>query len=357
MLYKVIMNKNDFFKIHNKIASKNLNINEDEAEFEVELGAYNIIKESGYKYKLKESLYTKIKIFMKTYYYLIIGVLFLFSLLYINSYRVSKIIFNINTPINNEIKQEIESNYKKLFNFNFADINYTSLSNKLQKKYLEYPYIAVYSSNNDIKVDIYREDKYPTLSANEYGNIIAKKDSVVDTFYIYSGVGQLYKNKFVREGDILISATGNMGGLGLVIGNVYEKINIEIKKKETIIEETENKDNYGKISLFGNDFFLNKDNNYNESNINERVVFNFFDIFKIKQIEEIEKNAIIKEYEKEDALIKAKNIIINNFEDNKISDLEKIIDIYEYNYYQNEESHNFTFIIKKLESIGTLATI
>ena len=38
------MRKEDFFKIHNRIAANEVNVLIDDVEFEVELGSYNIIK-------------------------------------------------------------------------------------------------------------------------------------------------------------------------------------------------------------------------------------------------------------------------------------------------------------------------
>ncbi|MBQ9124328.1 MAG: hypothetical protein IJY14_01435 [Acholeplasmatales bacterium] len=90
MNYKIKMKKDDFFKIHNRIAANDVNVLKDEVSFKVELGSYNIIKDSGYKYYLEDSFKIKFNYFMKKYHLLIIGLLFFFSLLYINSYRLDE---------------------------------------------------------------------------------------------------------------------------------------------------------------------------------------------------------------------------------------------------------------------------
>lgn len=197
MNYKVIMNKNDFFKIHNRIAAKNLEIKEDKVSFEVELGSLNVLKESGYSYHLVDSFRIKLRFFIKQYYLVLVGVLFLFSVLYINSYRVNGIFFNINTPINASIEQRIKKSYKRLFCFNFSNLNYAALSKSLRIEYVEYPYIEVYAKGNKILVDIYSyDDEYPQAATNDAkGDIIAKKDGVVDRFYVYNGSAQVGKNK------------------------------------------------------------------------------------------------------------------------------------------------------------------
>ena len=85
MIYKIRMNKNDFFKLHNRISAKNVSIDGEMVEFNVELGSYNIVKESGYHYNVESSLSIKFKSFMKKYYLLLMGILYLFAILYINS--------------------------------------------------------------------------------------------------------------------------------------------------------------------------------------------------------------------------------------------------------------------------------
>ena len=73
------MNKNDFFKLHNRISAKNVSIDGEMVEFNVELGSYNIVKESGYHYNVESSLSIKFKSFMKKYYLLLMGILYLFA--------------------------------------------------------------------------------------------------------------------------------------------------------------------------------------------------------------------------------------------------------------------------------------
>ncbi|MGM9969454.1 MAG: sporulation protein YqfD [Anaeroplasma sp.] len=356
-MYKLSMKKSDFFKIHNKISTRSLSISEDEASFEVELGSLNIIKESGYEYKLEESLRTKITMFMKSYYMIIIGVAFLFSILYINSYRVNRIIFNIETPINKDIETEITSNYKRLFSYDFADIDYALLSKKLQKKYIEYPYIAVYSRNNNILVDIYKENEYPSVSSIEYGNIIAKKDAIIDSYFIYNGTSHIYKNKYVKKGDILIEALGSNGGQGLILGYTYEKIEVDVPVSQNEYIKSEESIFFYSIEIFGNSFYINKKESFNLYEEKVSTSFNLFDIFKINKIEQCEKYAIIKENSINDAINIAEEKIIDAFKENVVSDLEKIVDIYPYSSKLINDKYHCTFIVKKVESIGELNII
>ena len=104
--------------------------------------------------------------------------------------------------------------------------------------------------------------------------------------------------------------------------------------------------------MFDNSFDINKNNNYLISDKNSNNIFNLFDFFSIKKIEEHEKNDIIKRYTRDEAVLEAQNRIINDFNNKRIYELEKITDIVEYNYNETDDLYCFTFIVKKIESIG-----
>lgn len=352
MKYKISMSKDNFFKIHNKISCTDLTIVEDNAIFYVEDTVFNIIKDSKIPYSIIESLSMKIKRIISKYYLLMFGVFFLFSILYINTFRVNKIIFSIETPINDEIENTIKKSYRRLFMFDFTNINCNKLSMELQKKYIEYPYISVYQKNNNIIVDIYDELNTIKADTNLSGYLVAKKDSIVDSYFVYGGSLEVYKNKYVKKGDVLISNTIASGGVGLVLGYTYEKIELKINKKENIEELSGNNIKYQQLELFSNLININKDQSYKLYDYKEKVVFNLFDVFKIKEIEENEKSAIIKTYSEEEAIEIGKSIIIEAFNNNMISAREKIIDILHYNTTDNENSYSITYLVKKLESIG-----
>lgn len=357
MTYKIIMDKNDFFKIHNRIAAKNLEIKEEKVRFEVELGSLSVLKESGYPYHLVDSFRIKLQFFIKQYYLVLIGVLFLFTILYINSYRVNTIRFNITTPINQSIEARIRQSFKRLFCFNFSNLNYTAFSKELRLEYVEYPYIEVYSKNNDILVEIYSyDDKYPDKSDNfSAGDIVAKKDGIVDSFYVYSGNSLISKNKYVKKGDVLISGSINNNSVtskGMVMAYTYEKVSLEIAKREETEAETDSRQSYYRLCFFNQGFSVNKKTSYGLFNSTEKNVFNLFDIFYVKKIEETEKNVIIKENDEDKAIEQAEQTVRANFEQNKVSDAEKIVELMTYDVNEGENSFTITFIMKKLESIG-----
>lgn len=354
MIYKIKMNKDDYFKISNKIISSNLCINDDEVTFEIEGGSYNILKRTNYEFKIIESLRSKILRFLSRYGLLITGILFLISLLYMNIYRVSRVEFNRQTPINASIEYRIKSSYKRLLCFDFCSLDYKEFSKEMQRTYFEYPFINVTCKNNVISVYIANVDEAQyQIDAALNGNIVAKKDGVVDIFYVYSGKSQVSKNKYVREGDILIQGTETVRGM--VLATTYDKMELEIAKKETIEQLTEETSTYHDITLFGWNFAVGKKQSFELYQRSETPVFNLFDFFSMKKIAETKKNAIIKTYSKDTALELAEKRITDDFVSHQSNSLEKIIAITNTKMEETEDSYKFTFIVKKYESIGAFS--
>ena len=46
MGYKIKMKKSDFFKVNNRILASNIEIQDDDVIFDIELGSYNILKKT-----------------------------------------------------------------------------------------------------------------------------------------------------------------------------------------------------------------------------------------------------------------------------------------------------------------------
>lgn len=354
MVYKIRMRKDDYFKISNKIISSNLTILDDDVTFEIEGGSYNILKRTNYEFKVIESLQSKILRFFSHYGLLITGVMFLLSVLYMNIYRVSKVEFNRETPINDEIEYRIKSSFKTLFCFQFCNIDYNEFSKSMCKTYFEYPYINVSRKNNTIYVYVAEVDEASRTNQTELdGNIVAKKDGVVDVYYTYAGKSLVSKNKYVRKGDILIE--GNDKVSGLVMATTYEKLDISIPKRNKVEQYTSERQKYTNCKLFGWTFDLGKKQSYELYEENEKLIFNLFDIFSLKKIEHMKKNVIIKTYQQEEALALAKEKIKEDFAVHQTNDLEELIAITNTKMNEAEDEFQFTFILKKYESIGAFS--
>lgn len=351
MIYKIKMKKDDYFKISNKIISSNLSINDDEVLFEIEGGSYNILKRTNYEFKVIESLRSKILRFFSRYGILVAGILFLFSILYMNIYRVQRIEFNRETPINGEISYRIKSSYKRLLCFDFCSLNYKEFSKEMQKTYFEYPYINVSCRNNVISVYIANIDEANyNLSAPLEGDIVAKKDGVVDVFYVYNGKSVVAKNKYVRTGDVLIE--GNTQVRGMVLATTYDKIELPISKESR--KEVLDKDisNYYDLSLFNWNLSLGKKKSFDLFQKDEALIFNLFDFISLKKIAETKKNVIINSYSEKEALDIAQKRIEEDFTEHQSNDLEHIVSMANTKMEETEDSYIFTFIVKKYESIG-----
>ena len=349
MIYKIKMNKNDFFKVNNKILANNLEIVDEDIFFEVESGSYNILKKTNYEFKVVESIASRTKRIIKDYGLILFGFLFLFSLLYLNSYRVSEIVFNRETPINDEIENSLKESFKTLLCFDFTDIDYYEYSKKLCNNYFEYPYISVEHKNNKVYVYIAEINEVTEIEKINNGSLISAKTGIIDDYYIYSGKNNIYRNKFVKEGDILIEGDY---AKGLVMGTTYEKINISIPKSQTTFEFTNKKSEYLTVNFGNYNFELGKDENFSLFDQEKIEKFNIFDFFIIKKIVENEKSAIIKAYTLNEGLEIAKKKIECSFYENSTNDLEKIISITNITALELEDSYEYCFIVKSYESFG-----
>lgn len=357
MFYNVQMKTEDFFKIHNRIVAERVEIKDKNVTFKIDMTSYKFLKKSGYKFKIIDSMNNKLKGFFVRYYIVLIGILFVFSILYIDSYRVSGIRFNKETEINNEIENIIKSKYKRLLWIDYCNLDYESLSLNLRKKYSSYPYINVYEKNNEIIVDIFNYDeKYTGLIENINGNIISKKDAVIDMIYVYSGTSEVYKNKYVKKGDVLISGVLSedvvVSAKGLVMGYTYEMKNISIPKEFQKEFLTNNIETYNRINIFSLGFNMGKKNSFEHYEYLTTTTFNLYNIFCIEKV--IEKE---KKYEKilinsDKAVELAFDKIDNDFNKNRTSEKEVICKKSVYKIEENDIEFIISIIVKSYESIG-----
>ena len=319
--------------------------------------SYKILKKCGYRFKITDNINNRIKGFFVRYYIVLIGLLFTFSILYIDSYRVSDIIFNKETEINNDIEKIIKKNYKKLLWMDYCNINYNELALQLRKKYSSYPYINVYEKNNEILVEIFSYDeKYEGKIDNVFGNIVAKKDAIIDTAYIYSGTSNVYKNKYVKKGDILIS--GNIlddiivSAKGLIMGYTYELIEITIPKKYNKYETTDNLSSYHKVNFLSVGFNIGKKESFEYYDLTTEDIFDLYGIFTIEKV--IESKKIVEEFtmSKKEAEDEALRIVDENFNEMKSNDKEMICNKLIYKIEENPADFKVFVLVKAYESLG-----
>ena len=349
MSYKIKMNKEDFYEISDKILVNNLTIDEYYVTFEIENGSYKILKNYDYDFNVIESLKGKINRLYNKYFLLCIGILITVAILFINSYRVNDICFNRDTPINNEIENTIKKSYKKILCFNFINIDFFQLSNDLSRCYFEYPSINVIKKNNNIYVNISEVIEIEDKVILNKGNLLSNKISVIDNFFIYEGKSNIYKNKVVQKGDVLIEGSN---ARGIVLGYTFNRIEITIPKEEKKYVQTGNKIEFNQINLFDYSYDINKKAQFDKFDKEIDEIFNLFDFFIIKKIVEFEKSAIINTYTLKEGQKLAENKIINDFNLEFELEMEKIVSITNILAIENEDSYDYIFIVKAYESLG-----
>ncbi len=367
-IYRVKMEEKEFFNCSNKIVACNINAKNGQVYFKTDKITIKFLNENNYKFELMENNNTRIKRNILVNRGIVLGILVFAFLLFMNSYRVSKISFNQNFVINSEIEKEINDDMKKLLFWDFYSGNLEDCAINLRRKYVNYQWISLEKKGTTIKVVINDFDENSVDQKQLVnGDIIATKDGVIKYYTIYRGGNNVEVNKYVKKGDVLISSDLliNKGlskqdlteARGIVIANTYETITQVIKKEdfETILTGKTQK--YMKITVFGQSINLNKKNSYNKYNEKETMKFNLFNILTFKKIEEIEKCDIIKTYNKDEAIEFAKTIIENDFAKKITSDLEKIERMESVGILEDTESFTIKILVKKQESIGIFQTL
>lgn len=291
----------------------------------------------------------------------ILGFFLFISLFFINLYRVTDIKFNGNYLINSDIKKYINNKTKKVFNERFIKVDYKDLSKELRANYISYEWIEVKKIGTVIHVNINSiENKVIDKSELQLGSLFAKKEGIIYYYEIYSGKPVIEKNDYVEEGSLLVSSNLGYGqensqfvsteSRGLVLAITYEDLTINIKKKEKEFAYTGNVMVYKQAYLFNKKLFghSKKFKSYDED-IYKKSYLKFLNI---NYIVRKEKNDIIKIYDKNEALEKAKSIIYHNFKQKKVSDLEKIEEIFNIEITENKEDFTIKMTIKAIENIA-----
>ena len=350
--YKISIDYDDYFANSQIFKASNIEVIGDSIMFTTDKETINMIETKNIRYMLHYDKKDEFKKFFKHKTGIIIGIIIVMFMIAINSFRVNKIEFSGNYPINENISEYITKQNQQILFFSFHKHNYDELSRELRSVFSEYEWINVRKKGSTIFVDIEpTTTKEITPDDNMVGNIIAKKSGMVSEFVVFNGKGMVEVNTYIKEGQVLISGE-NKKAKGYVLATVYEQMVITVNK-ELILNEFSGKVNkYTQVGIFNKFFDINKKIDYK---ISEMVVKNIFTIpyiININKIEEYEKNDIIYTYDKEEAISYAKTIIENDFNNSKILDGEKILRLEELVVIEESDSYVITFLVKKVESIG-----
>ncbi len=312
-------------------------------------------------YKL---IYDFNKIFKNIFLYkigFILGFLLFLSFFFINKYLVNDIVFNDEFLINQEIKNVINKNLKTILNNKFINTNLNDLSKNLRMEYPTYEYINLNKKGATIYVTINKLDDLNEKNINDdIGSLYAIKDGIIKYYTIYNGKPLIERNDYVKKGDLLVSSNLLYGinndhnkkvqARGLVIAETYEKCEFNILKKEIKFEYTGNIKNCKTITIFNKEFFKKeiKYNNYDKFIYSKKIL----GFIKIKKIVYKEKNDIINIYNKNEIIEKIKNSIYYDFLKKRVSEKEKIVEIFNVSIIENNDSFYISLIVKKEENIA-----
>ena len=346
---QIKISHDDFLKYGSNITAKNVLICDDGISLET--------NKEGLKYLALNNVLVK-RLDKTSFHFIfkhkigfILGFFLFLSALIINNERINKIEFNGDFPINQAIYFYLEDNLKHLGPLSFLKADLKEINYSLRQRYSGYEWISVEKNGNSLYVEITRVGEgLITQATSEKGNLISKATGIVKEFRIYEGKHELYANKYVKAGDILVLGLGKEAR-GLILGEVYDYKEIKIKKQIAEDMFTGDFDNYERFTIFGCNFLFHKDKAFMRFDENEKKIFDL-GIIKYYDIQELEKCDIMTIYNYDEAYQYAKSIIIQEFNQNKEYQEEKIMAMELYQKSEDEDYFYFTFLVQKQINLG-----
>lgn len=327
-MYKIKFNLENIRK--SKYKCYNIDLDKGEMDVVKATEDSKIIKD--YKKIIKDFLIAKL--------FFILGFIFYAVVLYLNSIRIDNIIFENQYKENEEILIDIKSNMNNYMGFKTIT-NIKELSSELRIKYDYFEWIELLKKGNDLYVEIIKCDYYEKRN-NEVGDIIASKDGIIKEMVVTKGLSQVYYNKYVKKGDVLISSLGKYHASGKMIAEVSYYKEIKVKKNDTLFIYDSYDECFG-LTFFNKSFIFNK--NKSNCDIIEMYSKNL-GFMKIKKYSIKRKVTYNFEYDFESAKKHSLNLI------NEILIDTKIIDILELSNKEDNEYYYFNYYIKTNEDIA-----
>lgn len=166
-------------------------------------------------------------IFLLSHHYLnIVGVICFFISVIISSYCIYDIRVVGTVPkVNHEMKKTLNDLDVSQFTFlkSYQRLNDILISMK-ESYQNDVEYINVYQVGSVFYVE-YTKKKQEQLEKEDYRNLYASKDGMIESFDIDSGLIQVKKNDYVKKGDLLVEntivSTQNQTHIIPVKGSVY----------------------------------------------------------------------------------------------------------------------------------------
>lgn len=357
--YKISLTYDDFFANSNKIISEQIEVVGEAITFYTDKESIKYLEENNISYMLHESKSKNIKSFFINKSGMVIAVLLIMFIVYINGFRVSKITFNAEYPINPLVEEYISGQTKELLFFSFGRNNYNELASNLRSTFSEYEWISIDKKGSVLNVTILpsttKDISYENLKV---GNIVANKDGMVESFVVFNGTSLVHDKMYVKKGDVLVDGiTSNTHAKGYVLATTFETVKIVVDKEEIKEEYTGIKSKYYILDIFSVKLNINKKKKYEKMDSKTHKVFTIPYIITLNQIEEYEKNGIMYVYDKDSAKEYAKSIILDDFSATRKLDSERVDRIEALSVTENKDSFEVVFLVKKIESIGVFKEI
>lgn len=245
-------------------------------------------------------------------------------------------------------------------------INLEKIINRLRAERDDIAWVGIRMKGTNVRIEIVKADSIPKIvDENEYCNIVATKDAMIESITAQNGTIQVQKGDVIKQGSILISGTmegkytgiQNVHAVGTIIGKVWYKEKARVYYKTDRRNQTGRKEiKYAiKLDKFTINFFKKLSNFEIYDTIRTgkklKISSNFYLPFQL----EIITNQELKNEKIEYTIDEAKNQAINEAKtklSGKIGDNEGIINEY-INTDENEEYIDVEVTYEVLENIGT----
>ncbi len=326
-----------------------------------------IVKENKCKIKIKQKKglpfllrkYRKRKIFAIA---LIVVVALIFSL--------SKFVWNIeivgnNTVSSDEILSIAKEEGLEIGKFKHK-INLNNIIERIRIERADISWVGIKISGTNVRIEVVESDKAPNvIDENEYCNIVATKDAMVEKINAQNGTIQVKEGDVIKKGTIIIAGwlegkytgTRYVHSTGEVIGKVWysEKARVYLKQKQKVKTGNIEKKYAININNFAINFYkkLSKFEIYDTIRAEKtlKISSNFYLPFKLVENTNYETIEEEVEYTADDAKNKAVEEAKQKLE-GKIEKNGDIVNEYIYTN-ENEEYIEVEVIYEVLENIGT----
>ena len=325
----------------------------------------NLAKKNNCKIKIKrkEGIPFLIKKYRKRKVFLIGLILVILSI-----YSLSKFIWNVEVEGNERIsKDEIINVFKEdglKPGILKSKVNVQEIINKIRMERTDIAWIGVEIKGTNAIIKVVEADEKPEIvDENEYTNIVASKDAVVERVFAQNGTIMVKSEDEVKKGDVLIAGwmegkyTGKyyVNSNGEVLGKVKYEQNEKIYKKEKKKVRTGKKER--KYALKFNNFKINfykklskfekYDTIYSSKKIELfdnffiPIEFVWYDNYELTEVELLHDKDEAESIGKKQAEEKLNKLISGNIVDNQLEITER------------EDYYDVKVIYTVIENIGT----